>query len=84
MRIVVCSCRFSPLPAVRAKRQGETVAGPIQRRIPGLCKDCLEEDNSGDTRLLTGQNLTKKQMADLGARKKERDAWYKPRADRLA
>ncbi len=47
-------------------------------------KDCLEEDNSGATRLLTGQTLTKEQMADLEAKKKERDATCKPKADRLA
>jgi hypothetical protein len=37
---------------------------------PAHAKDCLEEDNSEATRLLTGQNLTKEQMADLGAKKK--------------
>ena len=47
-------------------------------------KDCLEEDNSAATRLLTGQNLTKEQMADLRANKKERDARCKPESDRLA
>ncbi len=42
------------------------------------------EDNSGATRLLTGEKLTKEQMADLEAKKKERDARCKPQADRLA
>jgi hypothetical protein len=51
---------------------------------PAYAKDCLDEDNSGATRLLTGQNLTKEQMADLEAKKKERDAQCKPSADRLA
>ena|SRR5258708_3685993 len=51
---------------------------------PAYAKDCLEEDNSGATRLLTGQNLTTEQMADLKAKKKERDARCKPRADRLS
>ena len=51
---------------------------------PAYAKDCLEEDNSGATRLLTGQTLTKEQMADLEAKKKERDARCKPKADRLA
>ena len=51
---------------------------------PAYAKDCLQEDNSGATRLLTGQTLTKEQMADLEAKKKERDARCKPQADRLA
>ena len=51
---------------------------------PAYAKDCLEEDNSGATRLLTGQTLTKEQMADLEVKKKERDARCKPKADRLA
>jgi hypothetical protein len=51
---------------------------------PAYAKDCLEEDNSGATRLLTGQTLTKEQMAELEAKKKERDARCKPQADHLA
>jgi hypothetical protein len=47
-------------------------------------KECLEEDNSGATRLLTGQTLTKEQMVDLEAKKKEREARCKPQADHLA
>jgi hypothetical protein len=50
---------------------------------PAYAKDCLEEDDSGATRVLTGQNLTTEQMADLEAKKKERDARCKPKADRL-
>ena len=50
---------------------------------PAYAKDCLEEDDSGATRLLTGQNLTTEQMADLEAKDKERDARRKPKADRL-
>jgi hypothetical protein len=50
---------------------------------PAYAKDCLEQDYSGATRLLTGQNLTTEQMADLEAKKKERDARCKPKADRL-
>jgi hypothetical protein len=49
---------------------------------PAYAKDCLEQDYSGATRLLTGQNLTTEQMADLEAKKKERDARSKPKADR--
>ena len=51
---------------------------------PAYAKDCLEEDNSGATRLLTGKTLTKEQMADLETKKKERDARCKPQAERLA
>jgi hypothetical protein len=51
---------------------------------PAYAKECLEEDNSGATRLLTGQTLSKEQMADLEAKKKERDAKCKPKADHLA
>jgi hypothetical protein len=50
---------------------------------PAYAKDCLEQDDSGATRLLTEQNLTTEQMADLEAKKKERDARCKPKADRL-
>lgn len=51
---------------------------------PSYAKECLEEDNSGATRLLTGQTLTKEQMADLEAKKNEREAGCKPKADHLA
>jgi uncharacterized protein YceK len=51
---------------------------------PAFAKECVEEDNSGATRLLTGQSLTKEQMADLEAKKKEREARCKPEAERLA
>ena len=51
---------------------------------PAFAKECLEEDNSGATRLLTGQTLSKEQMADLEAKKKEREARCKPHADHLA
>jgi hypothetical protein len=50
---------------------------------PAYAKDCLEQDYSGATRLLTGQNLTTQQMADLEAEKNQRDARCKPKADRL-
>jgi hypothetical protein len=51
---------------------------------PAYAKACLDEDYSGAARLLTGQTLTKEQMAALEAKKKERDARCKPEADRLA
>jgi hypothetical protein len=34
--------------------------------------------------MLTGEKLTKEQMADLEAKKKERDARCKPQAEHLA
>jgi hypothetical protein len=34
---------------------------------PAYAKDCLEEDNFGATRLLTGQTLTKEQIAALAS-----------------
>jgi hypothetical protein len=58
--------------------------GQYNAEYPAYAKDCLEEDNSGATRLLTGQNRTKEQLADLGAKKKERDARCKPGSDHLA
>src|ERR1035438_5923102 len=51
---------------------------------PAYSKDCLDEDTAGSARMLTGEKLTKEEMATLEARKKERDARCKPEADRLA
>jgi len=51
---------------------------------PAYSKDCLDEDTSGATRLLTGEKLTKEEMAALEAKKKVRDARCKPQADHLA
>ena len=50
---------------------------------PAYAKACLDEDNSGAARLLTGEKLTAEQTAALEAKKKERDARCKPKADRL-
>ena len=50
---------------------------------PAYAKDCLDE-TFGSARMLTGEKLTAEQMATLDAKKKERDAWCKPEADRLA
>ena len=52
--------------------------------FPAYSKDCLEEDTSGATRLLTGEKLTKEEMATLADRKKARDERCKPQADHLA
>ena len=51
---------------------------------PAYSKDCLDEDTSGATRLLTGEKLTNEEIAALEAKKKARDARCKPEADRLA
>lgn len=52
---------------------------------PAYAKACLDEDmTSGADRMLTGEKLTKEQIAALEAKKKERDARCKPEADRLA
>jgi uncharacterized protein YceK len=50
---------------------------------PAYAKDCLDE-TAGAARMLTGEKLTKEEMATLEAKKKERDARCKPQADRLA
>ena len=50
---------------------------------PSYAKACVDEDTSGATRLLTGQELTAKQIATLEARKKARDAACKPQADHM-
>jgi hypothetical protein len=44
----------------------------------------LDEDNSGATRLLTGEKLTNEEIAALEAKKKAKEARCKPEADRLA
>ena len=51
---------------------------------PSYAKDCVDPDTAGSARMLTGEKLTKEEMAALEARKKERDARCKPEADRLA
>ena len=51
---------------------------------PAYAKDCVDPDTAGSGRMLTGEKLTKEEMATLEARKKERDARCKPEADRLA
>ena len=88
MRIVALSLLLlSTLSIVGCESKTEKVKklqDQYNAEYPAYAKDCLEEDNSGATRLLTGQTLTKEQMAELEAKKKERDARCKPKADRLA
>ena len=51
---------------------------------PAYAKDCIDPVTAGSSALLTGEKLTLEQIADLEAKKKERDARCKPVADRLA
>ena len=51
---------------------------------PAYARDCLDPETAGSARMLTGEKLTKEQMADLEAKKKERDARCKPQTDHLA
>ena len=51
---------------------------------PAYAKACVDEDSSGATRLLTGQELSAEQIATLEAKKKARDAACKPQADHMA
>ena len=51
---------------------------------PVYAKACVDPETAGAARMLTGEKLTKEQMADLEAKKKERDARCKPQTDHLA
>ena len=51
---------------------------------PAYAKECVAPETAGAARMLTGEKLTKEQMADLEAKKKERDARCKPQTDHLA
>lgn len=51
---------------------------------PAYALACVDEDTSGATRLLSGQELSAEQIATLEAKKKARDAACKPQADHLA
>jgi uncharacterized protein YceK len=51
---------------------------------PAYAKDCLDPETAGSADLLTGKKLTQEEIAALEAKKKEREARCKPKADRLA
>jgi hypothetical protein len=51
---------------------------------PAYAKECVDPETAGAARMLTGEKLTKEQMAELEAKKKERDARCKPQAEHLA
>jgi hypothetical protein len=88
MRIVALSLLFlSLLNLAGCQSKAEKIKklqDQYNAEYPAYAKACLDEDYSGAARLLTGQTLTKEQMAALEAKKKERDARCKPEADRLA
>jgi hypothetical protein len=88
MRIVALSLLFlSILTLVGCQSKAAKVKqlqDQYNAEYPAYAKACLDEDYSGAARLLTGQTLTKEQMAALEAKKKERDARCKPESDRLA
>ena len=88
MRIVALSLLFLSTVTLAGCQSKAAKVKQLQDQYnaeyPAYAKGFREEDTSGATRPLIGQNLTKEQMADLGAKKKEHDARCKPRADRLA
>ena len=88
MRIVALSLLFlSILTLAGCQSKAEKIKklqDQYNAEYPAYAKACLDEDYSGAARLLTGQTLTKEQMAALEAKKKERDARCKPESDRLA
>jgi hypothetical protein len=51
---------------------------------PSYAKECIDPVTAGSSELLTGDKVTREQMAALQAKKKERDSRCKPEADRLA
>jgi hypothetical protein len=51
---------------------------------PAYAKDCLDPETAGSADLLTGKKMSQEEIAALEAKKKEREARCKPRADHLA
>ena len=89
MRIVALSLLFlSTFTIAGCESKAEKVKKLVDQynvEYPPYAKACLDEDmTSGASRMLTGEKLTKEQMADLEAKKKERDARCKPQTDHLA
>jgi hypothetical protein len=69
----------------------ESKAHKVQRLLaqynaqyPAYAQDCVDDETSGSSRMLTGEKLTAPQIADLEAKRKARDARCKPQADHLA
>ena len=88
MRIVALSLLFlSTFTLAGCESKAEKVKklqDQYNAEYPAYAKECVDPETAGAARMLTGEKLTKEQMADLEAKKKERDARCKPRADRLA
>jgi uncharacterized protein YceK len=86
MRFVAISLLFTlALAGCQSKaKKVQQLQAQYDAEYPAYSKDCLEEDTSGATRLLTGENLTNEEIAALEAKKKAREARCKPEADRLA
>ena len=82
---VLAVCLLLTLTACESKEaKVKRLQDQYRAEYPPYAKECLEEDNSGATRLLTVQTLTKEQMANLEAKNKDREARCKPKADHLA
>jgi len=87
MRSVALSSLVSTLALVGCLNKAEKVNRLLDQynaEYPAYARTCLEEDASGEARVLTGQTLTPGQIAAFEAKKKERDGRCKPEADRLA
>ena len=86
MRFVAISLLFTlALAGCQSKaKKVQQLQAQYDAEYPAYSKDCLDEDNSGATRLLTGEKLTNEEIAALEAKKKAKEARCKPEADRLA
>ena len=86
MRFVAISLLFTlALAGCQSKaKKVQQLQGQYDAEYPAYSKDCLDEDTSGATRLLTGEKLTNEEIAALEAKKKAKEARCKPEADRLA
>jgi hypothetical protein len=51
---------------------------------PAYAKECIDPVTAGSSELLTGDKVTREQMAVLQAKEKKRDSRCKPEANRLA
>jgi hypothetical protein len=88
MRIVALSLLLLSMLSISACESKAAKVKKLQDQYnaeyPAYAKECVDPETAGAARMLTGEKLTKEQMADLEAKKKERDARCKPQADRLA
>ena len=84
MRVLAVCLLLTLTACERKEAEVKRLQDQYNAEYPPYAKECLEEDNSGATRLLTGQTLTKEQMADLEAKKNDREVRCKSKADHLA